>query len=216
MRGRPIGVLGGTFDPVHHGHLRPALELLEDLGLAEIRFIPCRIPAHRGEPRASAGARARMLEAAIAGQPGFVLDHRELEREGPSYMADTLTSLRRSFPDQPLCLILGQDAFAALESWHRWREIPALAHLLVLERPGYSPELPPPLAALLENRRLREPHELCHAPGGGILLHAVTQLAISATDIRERLASGRSVRYLLPETVNHFIDTQGLYDTHRQ
>ena len=213
---RPIGVLGGTFDPVHHGHLRPALELLEDLDLAEVRFVPCRIPAHRGEPRAGAGQRARMLEAAIARQAGFVLDRRELGRDGPSYTVDTLASLRREFPEQALCLILGQDAFASLDTWHRWREIPRLAHLLVLERPGYSPDLPPTLAALLENRRLREARELRETLAGGILLHPVTQLAISATAIRERLAAGHSVRYLLPDTVQQFIDTQGLYDPNRQ
>lgn len=213
MINRPIGVLGGTFDPIHHGHLRPALELLEALGLAELRLIPCRIPAHRGTPGASAGQRAAMVELAIAGQPGFVLDRRELEREGPSYMVDTLGSLRREFPDNPLCLILGQDAFAALDTWHRWREIPTLAHLLVLARPGFDVEASAPVASLLETHRLRDATALGDSPAGGILFHPVSQLAISATAIRENLGAGRSVRYLLPEPVRQFIHNQGLYGT---
>ena len=121
---RLIGVLGGTFDPIHFGHLRPALEILQALELDEIRFVPCRIPAHRATPSITAEQRLALVRLATAGQPGFVADDRELRRAGPSYMVDTLTSLRAEVGDAPLCLILGTDAFRELLSWRRWRESP--------------------------------------------------------------------------------------------
>ena len=123
----PVGVLGGTFDPIHYGHLRPALELLETLELSEVRFIPCRIPAHRGAPSITAEQRLELVRLAIIGQPGFVADGRELRRAGPSYMVDTLVALRQELGDTPLCLILGSDAFQALTTWHRWQALTDLA-----------------------------------------------------------------------------------------
>ena len=123
-----IGILGGTFDPVHFGHLRPALEVMQALALEEIRFIPNRLPPHREPPWLDADTRRRLLQIAIAQTPGFVLDERELQRDGPSYMVDTLQSLRVDFPDSALCLVIGMDAFAGLPRWHRWQEIlPALS-----------------------------------------------------------------------------------------
>src|SRR5210317_2209069 len=123
-----IGVFGGTFDPIHFGHLRSALEICESLDLKEIRFIPCRIPPHRGEPVADPMQRMAMVRAALAGQPDMILDDREIKREGPSYMVDTLESLRSEFTTEPLCLVLGMDAFLGLSSWHRWKDLLTLAH----------------------------------------------------------------------------------------
>ncbi len=208
---RPIGILGGTFDPIHYGHLRPALEILENLGFAEVRFIPGRLPPHRGQPRATPEQRLQLLQLAVAGQPGFVVDERELHRAGPSYMVDTLTGLRAELGATPLCLILGRDAFAQLTTWHRWREIPALAHLVITDRPDGDPLLPATLLELLERHGLRQPSQLGERSAGGIWFQPVTQLAISATRIRELLAQGRSPRYLLPEAVLHSIQKQGLY-----
>ena len=133
---RPVGVLGGTFDPIHHGHLRPALEVLEALGLAELRFVPCRIPAHRATPSVSAEQRLDLVRLATAEQAGFVADDRELRRPGPSYMIDTLASLRTEFGDTPLVLIVGSDAFRELHTWRRWRELTDLAHIAIMRRPG--------------------------------------------------------------------------------
>jgi nicotinate-nucleotide adenylyltransferase len=208
---RPVGILGGTFDPVHYGHLRPALEVLENLGLAEIRFIPCRQPSHRGQPVASPAQRLALLQCAVAGQPGFVVDERELQRAGPSYMVDTLTSLRAERGTTPLCLLLGTDAFAQLTTWHRWQALADLAHLIVLQRPGSLPPTAPPLLEWLAQRQPHDPAALRTQPAGMILLHAVTQLDISATRIRALLAHGQSPRYLLPEAVCAAIHEQGLY-----
>ncbi|MCA1790568.1 MAG: nicotinate-nucleotide adenylyltransferase [Thioalkalivibrio sp.] len=205
-----IGVLGGTFDPIHFGHLRPALEVHECLGLCELRFIPSHEPPHRGAPAAAARHRLAMVERAIAGVPGFMVDSRELDRSGPSYTVDTLRSLRDEIgSDRPLLLIMGLDAFAGLDTWHRWREIPALAHVVVARRPGSSI---PKHAAYLERAAATEsPSALEDRAAGLVLFQPVTQLDISATDIRKRLRAGHSPRYLLPDSVRRYINEHDLY-----
>lgn len=208
---RPLGLLGGTFDPVHHGHLRIALEVLEQQRLAELRLLPCRQPPHRDVPVASPAQRLAMLEQAVAGQAGFRVDDRELHRAGPSYTVDTLLSLRTELPATPLCLLIGQDAFAELHRWDRWRQLFELAHLIVLARPGADLGLAAVLRAQLERRQLRAGSQLRQTLAGGILFQDVTQLQISATHIRQLLASGRSPRYLLPEAVHAYIRNHGLY-----
>jgi len=209
---RPIGVFGGTFDPIHHGHLRPALELLEALNLAEIRFIPCRIPVHRDTPAITAEQRLELVRLATVGQAGFVADDRELRRSGPSYMVDTLASLREEVgATVSLCLIVGSDAFRGLATWRRWRELTDLAHLVVMQRPGASPTFPSELEAFVAPRFVADPLDLSKQSAGSILLQPVTQLAISATQVRTLLARGQSVRYLLPETVLAYIHDHALY-----
>lgn len=209
---RLIGVLGGTFDPIHFGHLRPALEILQALELDEIRFVPCRIPAHRATPSITAEQRLALVRLATAGQPGFVADDRELRRSGPSYMVDTLTSLRAEVGDAPLCLILGTDAFRELPSWRRWRELSELAHIVVMQRPGnVAQPFPPLLDAFMTPRVVHDALALRQQSVGGILLQPVTQLDISATRIRALLACGQSPRYLLPEAVLAYIHDRGLY-----
>lgn len=206
-----IGVLGGTFDPIHYGHLRPALEALEGLKLAEVRLVPCHQPVHRGSPGATPEQRLAMLTEAIADQPGLVADRRELLRAGPSYMVDTLRSLRGELGDIPLCLLLGADAFEEFHRWRRWLEIPELAHLVILQRPGTVPSRPSVLKKLIAKRRLSRTEALIERPAGGLLFKPVTQLAISATQIRRLLAEGNSPRYLLPESVLAFIHRHHLY-----
>jgi nicotinate-nucleotide adenylyltransferase len=192
--------------------LRTALEAREALRLAELRFLPCRLPPHRGTPGASPEQRLRMLELALENAgPGFALDLRELEREGPSYMVDTLASLRQEHPGRPLCLIVGLDAFCGLPSWHRWRELSALAHLAVMRRPGApEPAWAEELAEMVRGRRA-EAGDLLSSPAGRVVFLEVTQLAISATGIRRLLALGKSPRYLLPDPVLLAIQSQGLY-----
>ena len=208
----PLGILGGTFDPIHYGHLRPALELLHTLELAEVRFVPCRIPAHRGTPLVTAEQRLALVRLATAGQPGFVADDRELRREGPSYMFDTLTSLRAEVgAETPLVLIVGADAFRDLHTWHRWRELTGLAHIVVMQRPGAAQSLPPVLAEFATPRVVHAPAALRQQPAGGVLFQPVTQLSISATQIRALLARGQSPRYLLPDPVLAFIHDRALY-----
>ncbi|CAL1240355.1 nicotinate-nucleotide adenylyltransferase [Candidatus Methylocalor cossyra] len=207
-----IGLYGGTFDPVHYGHLRTALEVKEAVGLAEVRFIPCREPPHRRAPAASPEQRLALLRAALAdGEPGFRIDTRELERPGPSYTADTLMSLREELGEAPLALIVGLDAFLELHHWHRWRELFERAHLLVMQRPGPEPELPAELDAALRQRFSADPAALRRHPAGCIHFVPVTQLAISATQIRAAIAAGASPRYLLPDSVWRAIRELGLY-----
>ncbi|MFN2300762.1 MAG: nicotinate (nicotinamide) nucleotide adenylyltransferase, partial [Gammaproteobacteria bacterium] len=138
--GDRIGIFGGTFDPVHCGHLRAMVELRDELALNEVRVVPCGVPPHRAEPRASAQARLAMLDVALADLPGFSVDRRELERPGPSYMVDTLVSMRADWPEAALWLLLGHDAFCTLPQWRRWRELFSLANVGVARRPGASVE----------------------------------------------------------------------------
>ncbi len=210
-----IGVLGGTFDPIHFGHLRPALEISEALALAQLRFVPNRIPPHRNAAHASAAARGAMVGLALAGEPGFALDERELQREGASYSVDTLAALRTEIgAATPLCFIMGVDAFLGFDRWHRWQRITELAHLVVSHRPGWALDagrLSPALAALIDERRATAGAALHAAPAGRVLLQEVTQLDISATHIRALVAAGRSARYLVPERVYDYILEQRLY-----
>lgn len=209
-----LGVFGGTFDPVHFGHLRPAVELREALGLDEVRMVPCRLPPHRETPGAGADDRLAMLRRGIDGAPGLVIDERELQRPGPSYMVDTLASFRDECGGQPLCLLLGTDAFLGLASWHRWRELPGLAHIVVAHRPGWALEagkLDPELEALFHANRVDTPAALTGSPAGAFWLQPVTQLEIAATTIREMVRDGRDPRFLLPQTVAEYIREQGLY-----
>lgn len=210
----PVGVFGGTFDPIHFGHLRPALELYEQLGLERVHMIPASVPPHRPQPHASAEHRLAMLELALAGEAGLVADDRELARSGPSYMVDTLASLRAEVGERPICLLLGVDAFLGLSNWERWQQLFELAHIVVAHRPGWSLQqksMPPALRQAVDSRWLGSRSELCERPAGGIWSQGVTQLAISATGIREAIASGYSASYLLPASVWRYIQQHKLY-----
>lgn len=207
-----IGILGGTFDPIHFGHLRPALDCLQALGLDEIRLVPLNVAVHREPPVASATLRLAMLEAAIVGQPGFVADAREIERPGGSYTYDTLTSLRAEVGgERPLCLLIGADAFAGFPGWHRPTDLLDLAHLVVMRRPGASVMLDPGLQALCAGRIRNRPGDLAETPAGRILFQEVTQIDVSATRVRALVGQGLSPRWLLPDAVVSIIAAEGLY-----
>jgi nicotinate-nucleotide adenylyltransferase len=208
---KPIGVFGGTFDPIHYGHLRTAFEMLQALDFDEVRFIPCGDPPHRGTTFADAGLRFRMVEAAIHGQNGFVSDDRELRRDGPSYTVDTLQGLRREFPGRALGLIVGMDAFLGLPMWYRWNEILNLAHIVVAHRPGWrAPDMGPlgEMIAEYGTHRIDDLHNSIH---GRIHIHAVTQLEIASTEIRDLIAAGRDPRFLMPDAVRNVIEETGVY-----
>jgi nicotinate-nucleotide adenylyltransferase len=206
-----MGIIGGTFDPVHYGHLRTALEMLEYAGLAEMRFMPAGTPPHRAAPLADAATRLAMVRAAIEGEPRFCVDDRELRRDGPSWTVDTLAALRAEFPSRPICLVVGMDAFLGLEQWHRWREILGLAHLLVAHRPGWDAPTGGALGALLRERRVHDGAELRATPAGRIGVCAVTQLEISSSAIRELVRAGREPRYLVPDPVCRLLAASGIY-----
>lgn len=211
----PIGILGGTFDPIHFGHLRMAEELREKLGLAQVRFIPAATPPHRASPMIDARHRSEMVRLAIRGNPAFLLDARELERPGPSYTYDTLTELRAELGDSiPLCLLVGGDAFLGLDTWHRWQELLDLAHIVVAHRPGATPRednMPAAIRDAWRRHGTQRAEDLHSSPSGRIFLQPITALDISASAIREALRQGRSTRYLLPESVCDYIHQHHLY-----
>jgi nicotinate-nucleotide adenylyltransferase len=208
---RPIGVFGGTFDPIHYGHLRSAFEMLQALRFDEVRFIPCGDPPHRGVTFADAKQRFELVELAIAGQAGFVADDRELQRDGPSYTIDTLHSLRAEFPQRSLGLIVGMDAFLGLPGWHRWDEILDVAHIVVAHRPGWKAPDIGELGDLIAEYGTHRIDGLHDATRGSLHIHAVTQLEIASTEIRDLVAAGRDPRFLMPDPVRNRIIDSGLY-----
>ena len=207
-----MGVLGGTFNPVHYGHLRSALELVEHLGLAQCRLMPSAQPPHRDAPGCSADHRAAMVELAVRGEPRLVCDRRELDRDGPSYTVDSLQELREELgASQSLVLIVGCDALLGLPTWHRWQALLDLAHIVVLARPGWTLPDGGDLGAWLARHRPVDTAVLHENPSGGVHVESLRPLAISATEIRHLLESGKSARYLLPEQVLDYIEAHDLY-----
>ncbi|HEF4761079.1 TPA: nicotinate-nucleotide adenylyltransferase [Pseudomonas putida] len=210
-RPRRIGILGGTFDPVHVGHLRGALEVAESLALDELRLVPSARPPHRDTPQVSAKDRLAMVRCAVAGVAPLVVDARELQRDKPSYTIDTLELMRAELAAQDqVFLLLGWDAFCGLPTWHRWEELLQHCHILVLQRPDADSEPPDALRNLLAARSVSDPLAL-KGPSGQIAFVWQTPLAVSATQIRQLLASGKSVRFLVPDAVLAYIDAHGLY-----
>ena len=213
---RPIGIFGGTFDPIHYGHLRTAFELLQTLDLDEVRFVPCGDPPHRGVVFAPAALRLDMVQLATRDETRFVVDERELHRDGPSYTVDTLASFREEFPDRSLCLITGMDAFVGLPTWHRWGEILDFAHIIVAHRPGWKAPDEGALGELLGRRRTRSADDLGGRLHGSVHIHAVTQLEIASTGIRSLVADGFDPRYLMPDAVREVIMESSCYTSASQ
>lgn len=215
----PIGIFGGTFDPIHFGHLRLAQELAESMHMAEVRFMPGGTPPHRAVPQVTAEQRLAMARLAIDGNPLFTVDDREVRRSGPGYTVDSLMEVRQEIgPKRPLCLLLGADAFLELATWHRWHELFVLAHVVVAHRPGFPPEswparMPEPLAREYAARQLHQPFAVHLSPAGGIATQAIAALDISASLIRDSLARRVSPRYLLPDPVLDYIRSHDLYVT---
>lgn len=210
-----IGILGGTFNPIHFGHLRMAQELADALGFDEVRFIPSANPPHRTTPEVSAAHRAAMVQLAIADNPLFKLDMRELARRGASYMIDTLISLREELGEHAaLCLIMGSDAFVKLDTWHHWQKLLDYCHIILVQRPNFAPDqlrLSAELTALLHDHYTENLDDLTEKTNGYIHMQKITPLEISATRIRESLKTGHTVRYLMPENVIAYITTHKLY-----
>ncbi|PWB34380.1 nicotinic acid mononucleotide adenylyltransferase [Pseudomonas sp. SDI] len=208
---RRVGVLGGTFDPVHIGHLRSALEVAEVLALDELRLMPNARPPHRDMPQVSAQDRLAMVERAVQGVAVLSVDARELARDTPSYTIETLELMRAEMAaDEQLFLLLGWDAFCGLPGWHRWEELLQHCHILVLQRPDADVEPPDALRNLLAARSVSDPQALV-GPAGHIAFVWQTPLAVSATQIRQLLADGKSVRFLVPDAVLAYIEAHGLY-----
>ncbi|HUP94414.1 MAG TPA: nicotinate-nucleotide adenylyltransferase [Burkholderiales bacterium] len=213
----PIGIFGGTFDPIHYGHLRLAEEVAESAKLAEVRFLPSGTPPHRARPGAEPVHRVEMARLATAGNDRFVVDDRETKRSGPGFTYDTLTELRHEVGSQrALVLLVGADAFLELATWHRWRALFDLAHIVVAYRPGFpidswQARMPEPLAHEYAARYMQQTLAVHLAPAGGIAAVSMTGLDISATFVRNAVHAGASPRYLLPDTVLDYIRTHDLY-----
>lgn len=208
-----IGVYGGCFDPVHFGHLRIALEITDALSLSQLLFIPSASPPHRDQPVADWEQRLAMLTCAIKAVPAFKIDSREYARQGPSYMVDTLTSLRTEKPSAVFCLILGYDAFAQLNQWHEWQTLFELAHIVIASRPGVNQTLDPLLDKEYQNRLVDDYKLLEKTPAGYMINCTVTGLDIASSQIRHLLQSEKSIRFLTPDPVIAYIQNHHLYIT---
>ena len=216
-----IGLLGGTFNPIHFGHLRMAQELADALSFSEVRFIPAANPPHKPAPKVTAEHRAAMVRLAIADNPVFTFDDRELHRTGASYTLDTLHSLRDELGDQAsLVLLMGSDAFTKFNTWHRWAEIIQLCHIALVQRPvvtnpnegAAKSSLPEILETFLHNHYTDNSDDLHTSPAGFVTMQRVTALDISSTEIRCMFQQQRSARYLMPDNVIDYIQTHQLYD----
>ena len=213
MSDKAIGIFGGTFNPIHHGHLRLALELYERLDLAEIRLIPSAIPPHREQPSVSSQDRFEMVQAAIADVEGLTIDDRELRRTGFSYTVETLNSLREEYPHRSLCLILGMDSFLNLPKWYQWERLITLAHFIVVRRSNaiLSEQQKNTMWDFWRAHRTFQLENLKEQIAGTIWLEEIPTLEISATQIRHLIATGKNPRYLLPLAVLNLINKNQLY-----
>jgi nicotinate-nucleotide adenylyltransferase len=209
----PIGILGGTFDPIHFGHIQLAQSILKKLNLSVIRFIPNYQPPHRNTPLASPKHRLAMVKIALEDYPRLITDQREIERQGISYTIDTLKSLRSEFPNIPLCWIVGFDEFAKLNTWHDFQALNQYAHLIIVNRPNTTHELPEEVNSLLLQNETQDPDELSTQPAGKIYQLQISPCEISATELREQLKQGQKPKKMLPKKVYDYIKQNKLYES---
>jgi len=207
----PIGLFGGTFDPIHKGHITIAKALIEALELQGMQFIPNKDPMHRNQPIASVEHRLNMVRIATAKNTKFIVNDVEILRPGPTYTIDTLTRIREKIPKQPLCLILGKDVFASMNTWRQWEMIPTLVHLVIINRLGVPLSYEPWMKTLLEEHETDDIRQLCSKPGGYLLQHEIEPLMISATEIRKKLKAHQSVADAVMPEVLRYIEQHNLY-----
>ncbi|MEO1957747.1 MAG: nicotinate-nucleotide adenylyltransferase [Methylophilaceae bacterium] len=211
---RLVGIFGGTFNPIHFGHLRIAQELADALALDEVKFVPSANPPHKDNVIVSAERRSAMVKMTIADNPLFSVDELELNRGGASYTIDTLISLRESLgKDSSLCLMMGSDAFIQLNTWNRWQELLDYAHILLVQRPSAKPQeaLPSEVKALLRDHYTDQHADLNNENSGAIIMQQIAAQDVSSTHIRHLLQHGESVRYLMPDVVVKYINQHQLY-----
>ncbi len=203
------GLFGGTFDPIHRGHIAPIREVLRAAALAQVAYIPAAVPPHRPQPEASANHRLEMTRIALADEPHLTVDDIELNRRGPSYTIDTLERLRRRHPRRRYVLIVGLDALLGLETWHRWQTLQQSVHIIAVGRPDWR--LPSPLPRWWRRARVESISDLRRAPAGRIIFIETAPVALSATLVRQRIAAGEDVGELLPTGVWRYIRENKLY-----
>lgn len=207
-----VAIMGGTFDPIHNGHLRIAVDIVDRFHFTELRLVPCFIPVHKSHPSISAKQRLDMVTLAVEQHPSLLVDDREIKRTGASYTIDTLIELRDELgPEVPITMVVGMDSFLSLPLWYQWQRILNYAHILVVSRPGWHPEFDIELQELVENSRAQSAAELQSAPAGKIHMETLTELRISSSMIRLLCEQNKSIAYLLPESVHAYIDQHTLY-----
>lgn len=207
-----LAIMGGTFDPVHNGHLRTAVEILDRYHYSALKLVPCYQPVHKGRPGVSPAQRLEMAKLAVSGDDRLSVDSREMDRQGPSYSVDTLRDIRSEIgPDESLIMVLGMDSFLSLPTWQDWQELVQYTHILVVSRPGWEPDLISELGAFCENYRAASSHELQCAPSGRVWFETLTPLGISSSMIRALARKNESIAYLLPEPVQKYIQEHQLY-----
>ncbi len=213
-----LGILGGTFDPIHFGHLRSSLEIMTALKFDEMRLVPCHFPPHRDMPAASTKDRINMIKLAIQNSP-LSLDEQELHRTGPSYSIDTLIDLRRAHPEASLCMTVGTDAFLGLNSWHQWEKLIKFTNIVVMHREGWSMPDTGIIADFYQEHALKADNHITAFSCGQITVQSISNLDISGSKIRRMIANHQSPRFLLPEKVLEYIETHQLYshnDSHSE
>ena len=208
---KPIGILGGTFDPIHNGHLRLAIESYEQLDLKEVRLIPLNIPPHRNTPHASPEQRLEMMQIALHKLSGLVIDDCELHREGPSYTIDTVSAVRNKAGGTPICLLMGMDAFNTIPSWHRWEELLDQVHIVIADRAADDIAKDPNMTVFFNTHHMNDISKLHKVPAGNIVKIDIPMLDISASKIRNIISSEKDASHLLPGNVLEFIKTNNLY-----
>ncbi|HHR6130329.1 TPA: nicotinate-nucleotide adenylyltransferase [Providencia alcalifaciens] len=216
MNAKPQGLqalFGGTFDPIHYGHLRPVEALANQVGLQKVILLPNHVPPHRPQPEASPTQRLEMVKLAIQNNPLFTVDTRELQRNTPSFTIETLSELRQELGhEQPLAFIIGQDSLLSINTWHGWTQLLDKCHLLVCARPGYATHFTDPdMQQWLQQHQVQDPQVLSQTPYGSIFIGDTPLVNISATEIREQLSEGLACEDLLPSAVYRYIQQQHLY-----
>lgn len=211
ISGEPIALFGGTFDPIHYGHLRCADEARQKLGLKYIYLLPAGNPPHREPPQATVEQRLKMLQLAVQEFPRLLIDDRETRRNGPSYMVDTVQELRTGVKDRPLLLLIGQDAANQFHSWYHWQQIFELSHIVVLTRPGSLAQYAPELAKQMQARSTFDVNDLLTSCAGSVLQLEVESIDISSTDIKNSITSGAAVNSMLPAAISEYIEQNRLY-----
>ena len=207
----PIAIMGGSFNPIHFGHLRPALELQQQLNLAQVKLMPNHVAPHKSHTDTTTTQRCAMIQAAIIDMPALQLDMTELSMPQPNYSVATLQALRQQHPHTPLCFIIGMDSFINLPKWHRWRELLDYCHLIVCQRPGWMHEASLELQQHLKGNKTENMADLAQQKQGLVFFTQVTQLEISSSQIRQLRKQGMSIKYLLPDSVIQYIEQNQLY-----
>lgn len=210
---QPIGIFGGTFDPVHLGHIQIARQVLDKCYLQKILFIPCYQPAHRHQPTATPTQRLEMLRLALENYPKFIVDAREIKRQGASFMIDTLQSLKQEYPNISLCLILGSDAFAKLNTWRNWQQLADYTNFIIINRPHIQTKLSPLIQNFLQQATITDPSKLSKIANGAIYQLNISPIPISATTIRQQLKNCKTPLSTLPKKVFNYINSKKIYIT---